>query len=266
MLTMQALQAHPKVYWIWNHRRWCLERIPDGPGVPAEHDHEADAQGNDSPAADPAGWRKRCWSEEMRAVEKMLDKDARNFHAWSYRRYVLANSPTSRPLSSELAYTMRKIESNFSNFSAWHQRSKIYSKLWEDASSEEVRKAKETEFELVRNAMYTDPDDQSVWMYHRWLIGPGHDTEILNRESSVIQELLDEQPDSKWCMESLVHYKRLLLKNRRHEGQESSAVPESSLDALVDECLSLLTQLQTVDSARRKRYADIANDIASDRP
>jgi len=29
------------------------------------------------------------------------------------------------------------------------------------------------EFDLVRNAMYTDPDDQSVWLYHRWLIGTG---------------------------------------------------------------------------------------------
>jgi len=30
-----------------------------------------------------------------------------------------------------------------------------------------------TEFELLRNAMYTDPNDQSVWMYHRWLVGTG---------------------------------------------------------------------------------------------
>ena len=27
------------------------------------------------------------------------------------------------------------------------------------------------EFELVRNAFYTEPDDQSSWLYLRWLIG-----------------------------------------------------------------------------------------------
>jgi hypothetical protein len=28
-----------------------------------------------------------------------------------------------------------------------------------------------TEFELVTQALWTDPGDQSGWIYHRWLIG-----------------------------------------------------------------------------------------------
>lgn len=50
--------------------------------------------------------------------------------AWNYRRYVLSSMPFPLPESSELAYTTRKIEASFSNFSAWHQRSKVYTSLW----------------------------------------------------------------------------------------------------------------------------------------
>ncbi|KIM87553.1 hypothetical protein PILCRDRAFT_815105 [Piloderma croceum F 1598] len=156
-MTTAALKAHPKVYWIWNHRQWCLENVPEGPG---------------QDGADFHGWRKANWDRELYVVEKMLDADARNFLAWNYRRYVLASMPIQRPKVSELTYTTRKIETNFSNFSAWHQRSKVYTSLWDSGSLDPI-KCQEEEFELVRNAMYTDPNDQSVWMYHRWLVGSG---------------------------------------------------------------------------------------------
>jgi geranylgeranyl transferase type-2 subunit alpha len=50
--------------------------------------------------------------------------------AWDYRRYVLASMPVRRSEKAELAYTTKKIEANFSNFSAWHQRTKVLSSLW----------------------------------------------------------------------------------------------------------------------------------------
>lgn len=64
VMTMAALKSHPKVYWIWNHRRWCLERVPNGPG----------AEGEDT----ANGWKKSAWDQELYVVEKLLDADARN--------------------------------------------------------------------------------------------------------------------------------------------------------------------------------------------
>ena len=40
--------------------------------------------------------------------------------------------PVKKPDIEEFGYTTKKIQANFSNFSAWHQRSKIYPLLWEN--------------------------------------------------------------------------------------------------------------------------------------
>jgi len=191
------------------------------------------------------------WRQELFVVEKMLDADARNFLAWDYRRYVLASMPVKKPEIEEFAYTTKKIEANFSNFSAWHQRSKIYPLLWE-SNALDRKKSQEEEFELVRNAMYTDPEDQSVWVYHRWLVGSGEDAELLKREIQAIRELLEEEAGSKWCMESLVHYQTLLIRGHY------TALGDEECDRLRANSLELLRQLEVLDPLRRQRYRDLA--------
>jgi len=168
-------------------------------------------------------------------------------HAWNYRRYILSNMPKPRPERTELTYTKQKILSNFSNFSAWHQRSKVLSSLWASGKLSES-KSKENEFKLIRDALYTDPHDQSVWMYHRWLIGNDISLEVLEREIETIEELLAEQPDSKWCLESLVYYKRMQLKN--YKGKVDT-------QALIGECQRFLAQLGELDPMRSRRYEEI---------
>jgi len=147
---MSALKAHPKVYWIWNHRRWCLENIPWGPGQQGERAFH--------------GWKQAAWDKELFVVEKMLDVDPRNcesllmhilsiqlsmlcstVHAWDYRRYILSGMPSSRPESADLLYTSKKIEANFSNFSAWHQRSKTLASLWAQNKLDEKQSRQEGE-------------------------------------------------------------------------------------------------------------------------
>jgi geranylgeranyl transferase type-2 subunit alpha len=144
-LTMAYLQVYPKVYWIWTHRRWCLENAPPGPDNTKK-------------------WRNDFWKMELMVIEKLLDADARNckrsccfalaqsdcmcaVHAWSYRSYVISSLPSSftppKTPAEELRYTKKKIEANFSNFSAWHFRTKILGKRWKGMEEAEVERQKD---------------------------------------------------------------------------------------------------------------------------
>ncbi|EIW67518.1 geranylgeranyl transferase type-2 subunit alpha [Tremella mesenterica] len=246
-LTMSYLQVHPKVYWIWNHRKWCLENVPVGP-------------------EDTERWRNEFWAMELAVIEKMLDADARNFHAWDYRRYVLSSLPESfkppRTALDELRYTKKKIESNFSNFSAWHLRTKILGGMWEGMEGHVVEKQKDAvaldddladidEFELVRQALWTDPGDQSGWLYHRWLIGDHPEESRLREEINSIRELNETEPDSRWCMNALAQYDILLSSSTRGEERNE----------LRQEARGLLRRLGKVDVFRKQRYRDIAKNI-----
>ncbi|KAI5478322.1 hypothetical protein MNV49_005277 [Pseudohyphozyma bogoriensis] len=240
-LTNQSLKQNPKTYAVWEHRKWVLETMPD---------------------AD--------WGMEMKMVEAYLQKDGRNFHSWGYRRYLVASIlslpppsddfPRSKPLTvpttaSELAYTKKKISENFSNFSAWHYRSKLLPKYWEEQGwaegSEERKKNVDEEFELVKQAYWSDPNDQSAWLYLRWLVGKGS-PEVLRREISGIEELLEEEPDSRWCLESLVWFKSQLIEHLKAEGD---AAEREEMTASVVE---MLEKLATVDPERVQRYNDLS--------
>ena len=79
---------------------------------------------------------------------------------------------------SELDFTTDRIETNFSNYSAWHYRSKLLplihpSSCTTNSSSSfpVAEEAHHKELDLVQNAAFTDPEDSSAWLYHAWLAG-----------------------------------------------------------------------------------------------
>lgn len=49
LLLLQLIRSNPKSYWLWNHRFWCLQKMP-----------------------------KPNWHAELILVDKMLTMDARN--------------------------------------------------------------------------------------------------------------------------------------------------------------------------------------------
>ena len=80
----------------------------------------------------------------------MLSLDSRNFHGWGYRRTIIQalesdvlriEGQSTNMTRSEFDYTTKMINSNLSNFSAWHNRSKLIPRLLSDMKADhEVRR------------------------------------------------------------------------------------------------------------------------------
>lgn len=265
------LMKFPKCYWIWNHRYWALKQVS---------------------AKASATAAQQAWNEELGLVSKMLSRDSRNFHGWDYRRFVVggqrdllqentgelrqdeiksvhtADEPTRRATvtnqsitESEYAYTTKMIKTNLSNFSAWHNRSRLIPRLLDErgAGDAERKKLFDEELALIDSAVFTDPYDQSLWYYHHFLMNEvcrSDDSSFahfsnkdrrkhLETEIEAIRDLLEDTDDCKWVYYSLLMYSAQYLE-----------VDAGNKLVTTQEMRDWLAQLRRLDPMRRHRWDD----------
>ncbi|KAL9004841.1 MAG: hypothetical protein Q9188_002360 [Gyalolechia gomerana] len=271
---LPLLRKFPKCYWIWNYRLWLLD---------------------EASRLLPTAAAYQLWQKELALVGKMLSLDSRNFHGWGYRGRVVeeieklslkVDSSKSSMTESEFNYTTKMIESNLSNFSAWHRRSKLIPRLLDERHASHVGRkdfldegqsrqsnlfdnlTPFTELELIQRALWADPDskDQSLWFYHQYLISnfeavPNANAfvqdlsvddkaEYVKTQIGDLQEMLEGAETCKWIYQRLLD---LSLMGKKIIGQwpvESSFV-ESWIDKVTE-----------LDPLRKGRWHDLQLQLA----
>lgn len=168
---------------------------------------------------------------------------------------------------AELRFSEAKIERNFSNYSAWHHRAANLPRAFAGptnglgASRDGGVPADvlANEYAFVRQAFFTEPEDQAGWMYHRWLTAqtknaneafaaPGEDAaaaaaaakrDVFAGEADALRELCALEPDCKWPALTLA---RLCDLQDTEAGAAESA--------------ARFAELARLDPARRGFYCD----------
>jgi geranylgeranyl transferase type-2 subunit alpha len=207
-------ERNVKSYGCWYHRKWCIKHLP------------------------------HMWERDLKLTELLLASDERNFHCWNYRRYVLTLAKF--PPSEELDFTLQKIYEKPSNYSAWHNRSSL---LWENnrIQGEPMKDVLEREFSLVQNQLFTDPYDQSAWIYHRWLLQTPESKDILEMDLQTCKELMEIEKDCKWVLLTIVLNYMQGNQQLTHEIQE--------------EVLNILDKLMLIDKMHVHYYEDVKSDF-----
>ncbi|KAI2462870.1 protein prenylyltransferase [Annulohypoxylon bovei var. microspora] len=253
--TIPLLLEFPKCYWIWKYRKWLLEQAI---------------------VRLPTAAARKIWEAELALASKMLTKDRRNFHAWGYRRHVVAalESPSlggRSMVEDEFAYTTVKISADLSNFSAWHSRSQLLLRLLgERGADDAARKAfLEEELAFVRDALNVGPEDQSLWYYHQHMVSQvvNHTSRhaiapaltvaeraaYVREEIDQIKDLLEDYDDIKWIYEALLEY-TVALRRLGEQGGEDIQIEDPS---------KWLAKARLLDPTRAGRWNDVEKQLGA---
>ncbi|KAI8625105.1 hypothetical protein F5Y19DRAFT_277649 [Xylariaceae sp. FL1651] len=253
--TIPLLLEFPKCYWIWKYRKWILEQAI---------------------TLLPRSVAGKVWEAELALASKMLVKDRRNFHAWGYRRHLVARLESSALVGKSLAedefnYTTKMIKNDLSNFSAWHNRSRLMHRVLDERGADDKARSAflDTELSLVQDALNVGPEDQSLWYYHRYLMSQVIGSEgrptitpnltvdqkitYLEKEIEYIRDLLEDYADIKWPNEALLEYTLALQK----------LTPSSKGKGHDNDPNSWLTRLKKLDPMLMGRWDDVGRQLVA---
>ena len=295
ILTQTALSNNPKAYGAWFHRKWCIQKYCNDISIDDDKTIMLHAElilCSEFLRLDERNFH--CWNYRRFVVGVLMElyalQDGTYNGEWIWKQHAdivfgaqikskygasqvnldyTNNVDIQELIESEWNFTLEKIEQNFSNGSAFHYRSKLLPIMLNlnTQNSNDVWECKfeylQQELELIRNAVFTEPDDQTAWWYLRFIItwaNPcNHQDEQENKEAmdmfhetlfeewNMIQELVESEEYCKWALLGLHMISSEMLKLQEAHSFEGDV----DWHAVTNDYLERLKQL---DIDRLARY------------
>ena len=261
-LCASFLDRDERNFHCWNYRRYVVALMLEISSLDNADENNVSLDGSWNSVGDAV----------VMGPQLALDTDRSNA-----KEKQLPAESIDEVIRSEFEYTSQRIEKNFSNCSAFHYRSKLIDLVLDaDLREEGISRNEEGEayqvrldmsrgeLEMVQSAVFTEPDDQTAWWYHRFVLAWAkpqsveHWTdrdaaadamesfaEVLEEEKESIRELVEaEGGKCKWGLLALHMLLTELMDLDDNADRES----------LVEEANDCIDQLTALDPDRATRY------------
>ncbi|CAM9190488.1 unnamed protein product [Scytosiphon promiscuus] len=253
-LSVDCIKRNPKSYPAWHHHKWALERGLTLLG---------------------GRWVRR--QEISLLFPSHCKVYGRNFHCWAHRMWVAEQMGLSA--QEEFDFTTDKIKQNFSNYSAFHFRSKVLPRMVAEAGHDRWQLLSD-ELELTHDAMFTEPADQSVWWYHHFLLTWAEESvtsvdaeryeNFLRAEAATLEELIEVEDRCKWAELALLLVSQRLANalDRRAEAPVEEPVERSGVGGdeearkVRERCRGMAARLSDLDPMHGQFYEFVARGEA----
>ncbi|KAI0074099.1 farnesyltransferase [Panus rudis PR-1116 ss-1] len=143
-----------KTYQVWHHRRLLLTAL------------------HSSSRTSPSSVKSAL--EELAFITRTLATDAKNYHTWSYRQWILAFFDNADLWEGEMGFIERLLTEDVRNNSAWHHRFFVVfgkgSGLQRGASQEDSETVLKRELAYTKDQISLAPNNPSAWNYLRGVL------------------------------------------------------------------------------------------------
>uniref|UniRef100_K3X844 Protein prenyltransferase alpha subunit repeat-containing protein 1 n=1 Tax=Globisporangium ultimum (strain ATCC 200006 / CBS 805.95 / DAOM BR144) TaxID=431595 RepID=K3X844_GLOUD len=156
---------HPKSIDTWAYRRWLAARVV----VSFQQPQDDDLSGLEAFDA--------FYVQQIEVCERLAEQKARNYHAWSYRHWVVsqcAHDDETR-LTRELERMRIWCESHITDHSGWNHRQHVVKLMLHVSKAKhhsvnDVRRLVVAEYELLSKIMALYPTHEALWCHRRFVV------------------------------------------------------------------------------------------------